>query len=246
MILRPRGISTSPSSARDRDASSAAAFSGRLSASAFNCYLDRDIDKRHEAARATRPLVTGQLSPARGAGRSPSRAGSVSIVFLWSLHDLARGACSRSSAIRVLRRCSTRSSSSAAPPQNIVWGGAAGCMPVLIGWAAVTGQPRAWPPFMLFGIVFLWTPAALLAALDALPRRLRGGARVPMLAVVRGRVRPSGLQVVLYAWATVVCSLLLIPVAPMGVLYARRRRCVSARGSVIEAHRLYAAAIRAR
>jgi protoheme IX farnesyltransferase len=67
-------------------------------------------------------------------------------------------------------------------------------------------------------------------------------AEVPMLAVVRGR-SAVGLQVVLYAWATVACSLLLIAVAPMGVLYAVVA-ALSGAWFVVEAHRLYAGAIR--
>jgi protoheme IX farnesyltransferase len=124
--------------------------------------------------------------------------------------------------------------------QNIIWGGAAGCVPVLVGWAAVTGS-LDWAPVILFGVVFLWTPPHYWP----LSMRYRGdyqAANVPMLAVVRGRMQ-VGLQVILYAWATVVCSLLLVPVAPMGILYT-----IVALGAgawfVMEAHRLYARVIR--
>ena len=124
-------------------------------------------------------------------------------------------------------------------PQNIVWGGAAGCMPVLIGWAAVTGS-LTWTPVILFGIVFLWTPPHYWP-LSMRYREDYASVNVPMLAVVRGRT-VVGLQVVLYAWATVVCSLLLIPVAPMGIIYAV---VATASGAwfLYEAHRLYAQAI---
>ncbi len=125
-------------------------------------------------------------------------------------------------------------------PQNIVWGGAARCMPVLIGWAAVTGS-LSWAPVILFGIVFLWTPPHYWP-LSMRYRDDYASVSVPMLAVVRGR-SVVGLQVVLYAWATVACSLLLIPVAGMGILYSVV--AVAAGGwFVIEAHRLYAAALR--
>ena len=122
-------------------------------------------------------------------------------------------------------------------PQNIVWGGAAGCMPVLIGWAAVTGVAH-WTPVILFGIVFLWTPPHYWPLSMRYKRRLRRR-RVPMLAVVRGRAQ-VGLQVVLYAWATVVCSLLLVPVAADGGALPAVA-LVTGAWFIYETHRLYAA-----
>ena len=93
-------------------------------------------------------------------------------------------------------------------------------MPVLIGWAAVTGS-LTWAPVILFGIVFLWTPPHYWP-LSMRYREDYAAAGVPMLAVVRGRTA-VGLQVVLYAWATVACSLLLIPVGAHGRALLRRR-----------------------
>jgi protoheme IX farnesyltransferase len=124
-------------------------------------------------------------------------------------------------------------------PQNIVWGGSAGCMPVLIGWAAVTGS-LTWAPVILFMVIFLWTPPHYWP-LSMKYRDDYDAASVPMLAVVRGRT-VVGLQVVLYAWATLVCSLLLIPVAHMGPLYT----VVALAGGiwfVVESHKLYTRAI---
>jgi protoheme IX farnesyltransferase len=100
--------------------------------------------------------------------------------------------------------------------QNIVWGGAAGCFPVLIGWSAVTGS-LAWAPLVLFGIVFFWTPP------HYWPLALRfkadyQAARVPMLPAVADARSVAG-QIVAYSWAMVVTSLLLTPVAGMGWLY---------------------------
>ena len=89
--------------------------------------------------------------------------------------------------------------------------------------------------------MFLWTPAHYWP----LSMRFRddyAAAEVPMLGAVRGQ-SAVGLQVVLYAWATVVCSLLLVPVAPMGVLYAAAAT-LSGAWFIVESHRLYAAAIR--
>ena len=95
-------------------------------------------------------------------------------------------------------------------PQNIVWGGAAGCMPVLIGWSAVTGS-LAWTPVVLFGVIFFWTPPHYWP----LSMRFRddyAAAGVPMLPVVRGNIA-VGRQIVAYSWLMVVTSLLLWPVA---------------------------------
>jgi protoheme IX farnesyltransferase len=206
------------------------------SAGAFNCYIDRDIDRVMRRTRG-RPLVTGELTDREA------------LVFAWVLaivstlwlgllvNWVAAGLAAAGHVFYVVvyslwlkRRTS----------QNIIWGGAAGCVPVLVGWAAVTGS-LDWAPVILFGVVFLWTPPHYWP----LSMRYRGdyqAANVPMLAVVRGRMQ-VGLQVILYAWATVVCSLLLVPVAHMGVLYT-----VVALGAgawfVVEAHRLYARVIR--
>ncbi len=101
-------------------------------------------------------------------------------------------------------------------PQNIVIGGAAGCVPVLVAWAAVTGEVGL-PALVLFGIVFYWTPPHFWA----LALRYRGdyaAARVPMLPVVRGEAETAR-QIVLYTVALVGISLLLLPAAGMGWIY---------------------------
>jgi protoheme IX farnesyltransferase len=206
------------------------------SANAFNCYIDRDIDKVMKRT-SKRPLVTGELSP-REALVFAFATGVASVVFLWVFTTWLAAVLSLVAILYyvfvytlLLKRRT---------PQNIVWGGAAGCMPVLIGWAAVTGS-LDWAAVILFAVVFLWTPP------HYWPLSMRyqddyAAVSVPMLAVVRGR-SAVGLQVVLYAWATVVCSLLLVPVAPMGVLYAVVA-AVSGTWFVVESHRLYAGAIR--
>jgi len=206
------------------------------SAGAFNCYIDRDIDRVMRRTRG-RPLVTGELTDREA------------LVFAWVLAIIAPlwlgvfvnwVAAALSVAghlfyVVVYSMWLKRRTS-----QNIIWGGAAGCVPVLVGWAAVTGS-LDWPAVILFGVVFLWTPPHYWP----LSMRYRSdyrAANVPMLAVVRGRVQ-VGLQVVLYAWATVVCSLLLVPVAGMGTLYTSV--AVLAGGwFIIESHRLYSKAIR--
>jgi protoheme IX farnesyltransferase len=100
--------------------------------------------------------------------------------------------------------------------QNIVWGGAAGCFPALIGWTAVTGQ-LAWAPVVLFLVVFFWTPPHFWA----LALRYRddyAAADVPMLPSV-APAAVVGRQIVGYAWVTVLTSLVLWPVAGTGWLY---------------------------
>ena len=206
------------------------------SAHAFNSYLERDIDKKM-ARTSKRPLVTGVLAPREALIFAWATAVGSTLFFGLAINWLAAGLSVIAILIYVVLYTLVLKRRT---PQNIVWGGAAGCMPVLIGWAAVTGS-LTWTPFVLFGVVFLWTPAHYWP----LSMRYRDdyeAADVPMLAVVRGR-SAVGLQVVLYAWATVVCSLLLVPVAPMGVLYAVVAT-LSGAWFVVESHRLYAGAIR--
>jgi protoheme IX farnesyltransferase len=208
------------------------------SANAFNCYIDRDIDAVMKRTQ-NRPLVTGALSP-REALVFAWTTGVLSIAVLWVFTTPLAAILSLVAILfyvfvytLLLKRRT---------PQNIVWGGAAGCMPVLIGWAAVTGS-LSWAPVILFGIVFLWTPPHYWP-LSMRYREDYASVHVPMLGVVRGRAA-VGLQVVLYAWATIACSLLLIPIASMGVLYT----VVAALSGVwflVEAHRLYGGAIRDR
>jgi protoheme IX farnesyltransferase len=102
-------------------------------------------------------------------------------------------------------------------PQNIVIGGAAGAVPVLVGWAAVTGTVGA-PAWVMFAIVFLWTPPHFWA----LALRYRddyASADVPMLPVVRGE-RATTTQILAYAAVLVVVTFFLSPVGGLGALYA--------------------------
>ena len=206
------------------------------SAGAFNCYLDRDIDRLMKRTK-NRPLVTGELSD-REALIFAWALGAASILWLGLLTNWLAAALSFGAILLyvvfytiILKRRT---------PQNIVWGGVAGCMPVLIGWAAVTGD-LSWPPIILFMIIFLWTPPHYWP-LSMKYRSDYQAAGVPMLAVVRGRAQ-VGLQVILYAWATVACSLLLIPIADMGLLYSFTA-LVTGGWFIYETHRLYSLAIR--
>ncbi|MHA7238807.1 heme o synthase [Arthrobacter sp. TMS1-12-1] len=174
------------------------------SAGAFNCYIDRDIDKLMHRTE-NRPLVTGEVTP-REALVFSWLLGIVAILVLWfGANPLAGllGVAAIFLYVVVYTLVLKRRTS-----QNIVWGGAAGCMPVLIAWAAVTGAVE-WPAVVLFLIIFLWTPP------HYWPLSMKysddyNAANVPMLGAIAG-ARAVSVQVVLYAWAMVACSLLLIP-----------------------------------
>ena len=101
-------------------------------------------------------------------------------------------------------------------PQNIVIGGAAGALPPVIGWAAVTGSVGV-PALLLFALVFYWTPPHFWA-LSLRIRKDYAAAGVPMLPVVRG-VAETSRQIGLYTILMVAISIILWAVARMGVIY---------------------------
>jgi protoheme IX farnesyltransferase len=207
------------------------------SANTLNCYLDRDIDTvMHRTER--RPLATGLVSP-QEALVFGTLLGVASVAWLagtvgWLAAALAFAAIAFYVGVytMALKRRT---------PQNIVWGGAAGCMPVLIGWSAVTGS-LSWTPLVLFAIIFFWTPP------HYWPLSLRfrddyAAAGVPMLPVVADVVVVAR-RIVAYSWVMVAVSLLLWPVAHTGPVYAC---CAAVLGAafLLEAHRLLARARRA-
>ena len=206
------------------------------SAGAFNCYIDRDIDRVMKRTE-NRPLVTGELTD-REALVFAWIVGLASIAWLAVTTNLLAAALSAAAILFYVVIYTLWLKRRTA--QNIIWGGIAGCFPVLIGWAAVTGS-LTWAPIVLFGVVFLWTPPHYWP-LSMKYRDDYAAVGVPMLSVVRGR-SAVGMQVVLYAWATVACSLLLIPIADMGVLYTVVA-IASGVWFIVEAHRLYDEAIR--
>ncbi|WP_251440264.1 heme o synthase [Microbacterium sp. USTB-Y] len=206
------------------------------SAAAFNMYIDRDIDA-HMHRTEKRPLVTGEVSP-RGALVFSWVLAVLSTVWLWVTTNWVAAALSAAAIFfyvvvytLILKRRTE---------QNIIWGGIAGCFPVLIGWAAVTGS-LDWPAFVLFVLVFLWTPAHYWP-LSMKYKDDYEDVDVPMLGVTRSASQ-VGLQVILYAWATLACSLLLIPVAGMGLVYTVSA-LVFGGWFVYESHRLYAQAVK--
>ncbi len=197
---------------------------------AFNCYIDRDIDKvMHRTSK--RPLVTGVITPREALVFSWVLT-VLAVALLWSINPLTGllgiGAIFLYVVVYslILKRRTT---------QNIVWGGAAGCMPVLIAWSAVTNSVQ-WPAVILFMIIFLWTPP------HYWPLSMRysddyNAVNVPMLGAVAG-TRTVAVQVVLYTWAMVACSLLLIPLGGAGIVYTVVTVAAGA-WFLYEAHMLY-------
>jgi protoheme IX farnesyltransferase len=181
-------------------------------ANALNMVVDRDIDDVMRRTRH-RPLPRHAVEPrnalAFGIGLSV-------VAFAWltlTVNLLSALLALSATAFYVfvytmwLKRTT---------PQNIVIGGAAGCVPVLVAWAAVTGEVGL-PALVLFAIVFYWTPPHFWA----LALRYRGdyaAANVPMLPVVRGEAETAR-QITLYTIALVAVSLLLLPAARMGAIY---------------------------
>jgi len=181
-------------------------------ANSLNMYVDRDIDPVMRRTRG-RPLPREAVEP-RNALIFGIALSIVSFVWLALTVNLLSAVLATSAiAFYVLvytiwlKRTTT---------QNIVIGGAAGCVPVLVAWAAVTGEVGL-PALVLFAIIFYWTPPHFWA----LALRYRGdyaAAGVPMLPVVRGEAETAR-QIVLYTIALVAVSLLLMPAAGMGWIY---------------------------
>ena len=181
-------------------------------ANAINMYVDRDIDDIMRRTRH-RPLprhAVGAASALRF-GLALSVAAFAWLTITVNLLSALLALSAIAFYVFVYTLWLKRST-----PQNIVIGGAAGCAPVLVAWAAVTGEVGL-PALVLFAIVFYWTPPHFWA----LALRYRGdyaAARVPMLPVVRGEVETAR-QIVLYTIALVAVSLLLLPAAGMGWVY---------------------------
>jgi heme o synthase len=204
------------------------------SANALNCVLDRDIDERMRRTRRRplpRHLVSARAALAFGLVLAVLSTVWLGLLVNWlsSLLALAANAFYVLGYTGLLKRRT---------PQNIVWGGAAGCFPAVIGWTAVTGS-LGWEPVVLFAVVFLWTPPHFWS----LAMRYRddyAAAGVPMLPVV-APVRRVTAEVAAYTWATVATSLLLWPVAGTGWLYPAAAVALGV-PFLVEAHVLHARA----
>ena len=202
------------------------------SANTFNCYIDRDIDAVMKRT-SRRPLVNkqGAVKPAEALAWGSALGAAATLLLGLEANWLAAALADAAIAFYVfvytllLKRRS---------PANIVIGGAAGCFPVLVGWAAVKGTVAV-PAIVLFAVIFLWTPphfwALAMKFKDDYAR-----ANVPMLPVVAEPATVTR-RIVGYSYAMVAATLALAPYA--GWIYT-----VLAVGLggwfLVEAHRLHA------
>lgn len=189
-------------------------FGGMLAAggaNTLNCVADADIDKVMTRT-AGRPLARAAVP--RSHALVFGLALSVASFFWlwWTTNLLSAHLAAATIAFYVLvytlllkRRTS----------QNVVWGGAAGCMPVMIGWSAVT-DTIGWQALAMFAVIFFWTPPHTWALAMKYKEDYRA-AGVPMLPVVATERQVTN-QIVIYTWLTVAATLALIPAA--GWLYA--------------------------
>lgn len=184
---------------------------GAASANSLNCVVDADIDKVMKRT-ALRPLAR-QAVPTRNAFVFGMVLGVASFAWLWWRANLLAGALVVLTIAfyvlvytMVLKRRTW---------QNVVWGGAAGCMPVMVGWAAVTGS-LSWEPVVLFLVIFFWTPPHTWALAMRYKEDYKA-AGVPMLPVIATEQHVTK-QIVVYTWATVLATLVIVPAA--GLVYA--------------------------
>ncbi|MBW4660611.1 MAG: heme o synthase [Drouetiella hepatica Uher 2000/2452] len=192
-------------------------FSGALasaSANAINCLYDRDIDYDMERTRH-RPLPSGRIQPRDGWVFAILLAG-LSFTLLTVFANLLSACLAMSGIVTYvvvythwLKRHST---------QNIVIGGAAGAIPPLVGWAAVTGE-LSWAAWAYFAIIFLWTPPHFWA-LAMMIREDYAKVGVPMLPVVVGEVETAR-QIWIYTLLLIPMTLVMVyPLHVMGAVYA--------------------------
>src|SRR5450631_4530295 len=181
-------------------------------ANAINMVVDRDIDKlMHRTAK--RPLVTGVLTP-RHALIFAITLEVLAFAELWAWVNLLSAVLAISATlfyVFVYTLWLKRTSS-----QNIVIGGAAGAVPVLVGWAAVTNS-LAWTPLVMFAIIFVWTPPHFWA-LAVKYKDDYQAASVPMLPAV-ATFRRTAAEILIYSVLLVGVSVLLAAVATLGALY---------------------------
>ncbi len=181
-------------------------------ANAINMYVDRDIDRLMERTKG-RPLVTGAVTP-RAALTFAIALEAVAFLFLWATVNLLSAVLAVAACLFYvfvytlwLKRTSSR---------NIVIGGAAGAVPVLIGWSSVTGS-LDWAPVILFAIIFYWTPPHFWA-LAIRYKDDYAAADVPMLPVVQS-LRHTSVRILGYTLLLWALTIAFSPVAGMGHLY---------------------------
>jgi len=182
------------------------------SANALNCVYDRDIDEQMRRTRRRalpRHIVSPRSALVFGLLLMLGSTLLLGFAVNWLSSMLSLAACAFYLFVytMILKRRTT---------QNIVWGGIAGCFPTMIGWTAVTGR-LDWAPFVLFLVVFFWTPPHTWA----LAMRYREDyalVDVPMLPVLRSAEAVSR-QIVVYSIVMVATSLVLWPVAHTSLIY---------------------------
>jgi heme o synthase len=181
-------------------------------ANALNCYLDRDIDAMMRRTRR-RPLPARDIEPAHALvfGLALSVAGVALLAMAVNILAAALTAAANLFYVFVYTMWLKRRT-----PQNIVIGGAAGAVPPMVGWAAVTGRVGL-PAVLMFGIVFLWTPLHFWALSLRYADDYRAAA-VPMLPVTEGRDETTR-RMLRYAVAVAAISIALGPVAGLRLLY---------------------------
>ncbi|MCU0518746.1 MAG: heme o synthase [Oscillatoria sp. Prado101] len=183
-------------------------------ANTINCLYDRDIDYIMERTRH-RPIPSGRVNP-RDALIFAIILASISFTLLTVFANLLAALLAMSGIVfyvliytHWLKRHST---------QNIVIGGAAGAIPPLVGWAAVTGD-LSWAPWVMFAIIFLWTPPHFWA-LAMMIRDDYAAVNVPMLPVIEGD-ESTARQIWLYTLILLPVTLLLVyPLHATGAVYA--------------------------
>lgn len=181
-------------------------------ANALNMYLERDIDAKMKRTRK-RPIPSGAVTP-RAALIFGLTISAVSALWLgllvnWVSAALAVGAILLYVVFytMILKRRTS---------QNIVWGGIAGCMPVLIGWSAVTGTV-SWTAVLLFLVIFFWTPPHYWPLAEKFQDDY-ARAGVPMLPVVSSRSNVAR-QMLLHTALMIASSLAIIPLGETGWVY---------------------------
>ncbi len=180
--------------------------------SALNHAFDRDLD-RLMTRTATRPVASGRIAPAHAIAFGLAlNVLAVPVLWIWTTPVATAFALGGSAFYAVVYTLWLKRTSK----QNIVIGGAAGAAPPLVGWAAVTGDV-AWPPVLMFLVVFLWTPPHFWA-LALLKKDEYARAGIPMLPVVAGD-RATAIQILAYTVVLVVATVVPVLFGTLGPLY---------------------------
>jgi heme o synthase len=181
-------------------------------ANTINCWIERDRDRVMHRTRR-RPLPAGQIQPGHALVFGIALE-VIAFLWLWGTVNLLAASLAVSAMLFYVFVYTIWLKPRS--PQNIVIGGAAGAVPVLVGWAAVTGTLDA-PAWVLFAIVFCWTPPHFWA-LSLRYRDDYEAAGIPMLPVARG-IASAARQILVYSLIVVGVTLLLFRFESMGVVY---------------------------